>query len=89
MEILKHDFDDPDYQFDDKKSGFGAWLKLQADRDDIVGDLARDATAEEQGLKCETVEVLWQHIQRKTGQRPYSLGHIVDALVDAEQEFLG
>ncbi len=88
MEILKHEFDDPDYRFDDQKTGFGGWLKGQVDRDDIVGDLARDARAEEVGLTCETVEALWQHIQRKTGQRPYSLGHIVSALEDAETEFL-
>ena len=88
MKILRHEFDDLNYLFDDQKEGFGEWLKGQVERDDIVGDLARDARAEEVGLTCQTVEALWQHIQRKTGQRPYSLGHIVSALEDAESEFL-
>jgi hypothetical protein len=88
MKILRHEFDDLDFLFDDQKTGFGGWLKRQVDRDDIVGDLARDAQSEGEGLTCKTVEALWQHIQEKTAQRPGSLGHIVSALEDAEGEFL-
>jgi hypothetical protein len=61
---------------------FLAWLKTQTERDDIVGDLARDAAKDPRSPHGRATKGQW---------RAYlgSSQHIVDTLEDAWAQFLG
>jgi hypothetical protein len=65
---------------------FTGWLKLQGDRDDPIGDLARDVALDPRWpLRAKTVEAYERYLARR-GADPDAIAALFDAWAEYDAE---